>query len=69
MMEAISILLFKPGFTIQDLPNGLEPNYFAIDEHLVWKSGITVVEAPNTHVYSYNPVRISLLRLLIVILS
>lgn len=69
MMEAISILLFKPGFTIQDIPNGLEPNYFGIDEHLVWKSGITVMEAPNTHVHSYNQVRISLVRLLIVILS
>lgn len=24
MMESISLLLFKPGFTIQELPNGLQ---------------------------------------------
>lgn len=45
-MEAISILLFKPGFTIQSL-NGGTPQLFAIDENLVWKSGITVLEATN----------------------
>lgn len=41
----------------------------AIDEHLVWKSGITVPDAPNHYVQTYNGVRIQLLRLLIVVLS
>ena len=41
----------------------------AIDEHLVWKSGITVPDAPNHYVQTYNSVRIQLLRLLIVVLS
>lgn len=50
MMESISLLLFKPGFTVQDVPAGLDLQYFAIDEQLVWKSGITVPEAPNHHV-------------------
>jgi hypothetical protein len=80
MMEGISLLMFKPGFSIQDVPAGLELNYYskrhhilinilAIDEHMVWKSGVTVPEATNHHVHSYNGVRIQLLRLLIVVLS
>jgi hypothetical protein len=28
MMESISILLFKPGFTIQDIPGGLDLQYY-----------------------------------------
>ena len=28
MMEAMSLLMFKPGFTIQEVPDGLEMNYF-----------------------------------------
>lgn len=69
MMESISLLLFKPGFSIQDVPAGLDLQYYAIDEQLVWKSGITVPEAPNHHIQTYNVVRIQLLRLLIVVLS
>lgn len=68
-MESISLLLFKPGFSIQDIPNGYEPNLYVIDEQLVWKSGITVPEAANNANYNYNVIRIRLLRLLIVILS
>jgi hypothetical protein len=49
MMESISILLFKPGFSIQDVPGTTEFNYFVIDENLIWKAGVTVMEAPNTH--------------------
>jgi len=37
MMESISLLLFKPGFSIQDVPAGLDLQYYAIDEHMVWK--------------------------------
>lgn len=44
-------------------------NDLAIDEHLVWRSGITVPDAPNHYVQTYNSVRIQLLRLLIVVLS
>lgn len=28
MMEAISILLFKPGYTVNDLPDGIEVQYY-----------------------------------------
>jgi hypothetical protein len=69
MMESISILLFKPGFSIQEVPEGQEVNLFGIDDKLVWKSGISVMDSPNTHNQSYNQVRIQLLRLMIVILS
>lgn len=68
LMEAISILLFKPGFTIQSL-NGANPQLFAIDENLVWKSGITVLEAANHYKTEYDQNRISLLRLIICMLS
>jgi High-temperature-induced dauer-formation protein len=69
MMESISLLLFKPGFTIQDVPAGLDLQYYAIDEQLVWRSGITIPDAPNHNVRTYDGVRIMLLRLLITILS
>lgn len=68
LMEGISTLLFKPGFTIAPL-NGAQPSLFAIDENLVWKSGITVLEATNHHKTEYNQNRVSLLRLMIVLLS
>ena len=69
MMEAISILLFKEGFTIQPLSSGLSPQYFGIDENLVWKSGISVPAAVNHSVNTYDKNRIDLLRLLITVLS
>jgi hypothetical protein len=69
MMESISVLLFKPGFSVQEVPGTAELSYFIIDENLIWKGGITVPEAPNTAVHSFNQVRIQLLRLLIVVLS
>ena len=47
LLEAISLLLFKPGFTILDLEEGEEVRYFAIDEHAVWRSGISTPEATN----------------------
>jgi hypothetical protein len=67
-MEAISILLFKPGFTIQSL-NGATPQLYAIDENLVWKSGVTVLEATNHFKTEYDQNRICLLRLMICMLS
>jgi hypothetical protein len=85
MMDSISILLFKPGFTVQEVPDGLELQYYGIvhllyynvivinllgiDEQIVWKSGISIPEAPNHYYNNYNPVRIDLMRLLIIILS
>jgi hypothetical protein len=68
LLEAISILLFKPGFTIQSL-NGVQPQMYAIDENLVWKSGITVLEAANHNRRDFDQNRIALLRLMIVMLS
>ena len=68
-MEAISILLFKEGFTVQPLAEGMRPDYVGIDENLVWRSGISVPMAANHENYSYDRNRISLLRLAITILS
>jgi hypothetical protein len=67
-MEAISLLLFKPGFTVQSL-GGAQPNLFAIDENLVWRSGVTVLEASNHASREFDQNRSSLLRLMIVMLS
>lgn len=30
MMDAISVLLFKPGFTVQEVPDGLDLQYYGI---------------------------------------
>jgi len=55
-MDSLATLLFKPGFTVQALPQDRPPQHFCksknndavvIDENLVWKSGISVSEAPN----------------------
>jgi hypothetical protein len=69
MMEAISLLLFKEGFTIQPLTDGVSPKYFGIDENLVWRNGISVPAAVNHNFYTYDKNRIDLLRLTITILS
>lgn len=69
MMEAVSLLLFKEGFTISPLGEGLSPQYFGIDENLVWKNGISVPAAVNHGVFTYDKNRIDLLRLIITILS
>jgi hypothetical protein len=50
MMEAISLLLFKEGFTIQPLPDGVSAQYYGIDENMVWRSGISVPAAVNHNV-------------------
>jgi len=42
MMEAISMLLFKEGYTIQPMPDGVPTQYYGIDENLVWRNGISV---------------------------
>jgi hypothetical protein len=68
-MEAISILLFKEGFTVQPLAEGLRADYVGIDENLVWRSGISVPMATNHENYNYDRNRISLLRLAITVLS
>lgn len=64
MCESISLLFFKPGFTCAELPTGHEIQYFGnfyevlkligIDEQVVWKSGISIPEAPNHYITSYN---------------
>jgi len=48
---------------------GYEPAYFGIDEHLVWKSGFSVLEAVNHSRKEFDGNRIALLRLCIVVLS
>ena len=69
LMESISILLFKPGFTIAPLPQGVASNPTIIDENLVWKSGISVMDAANHYETQYDGNRASLMRLMIVLLS
>lgn len=69
MMEAISLLLFKEGYTIMPLVDGITPKYFGIDENLVWRNGISVPAAVNHHNFSYDKNRIDLLRLVITVLS
>ena len=68
-MEAISLLLFKEGFTILPLPDGTNPQHFGIDENLVWRNGISVPAAVNHTSYQYDKNRIDLLRLVITVLS
>lgn len=77
-MDAITILLFKPGFTIMPLKEpqaqqslfGKYPiTIVGIDETLVWKSGISVVESVNHSTKTYDGNRISLLFLLVSLLS
>jgi hypothetical protein len=63
-MDSLALLLFKPGFTIQALPQDKPPQHFCkqflthldavIDENLVWKSGISVSEAPNHYNTSFD---------------
>ena len=69
MMEAISLLLFKEGFSILPLADGVSPKYYGIDENLVWKNGISVPAAVNHSATVYDRNRIDLLRLTITILS
>lgn len=69
LMEAISLLLFKPGFTIQPLDDDYTPSVTGIDDQLVWKSGVSIMEARNHYETQYDANRISLVRLMIVLLS
>lgn len=69
MMESISLLLFKEGFTVQPLTEGMRPDTVGIDENLVWRSGISVPMAANHENFSYDRNRTSLLRLAITVLS
>lgn len=68
-MESISLLLFKPGFTVLPLDDDYQPSLTGIDEALVWKSGISIMEARNHYETKYDCNRIALVRLMIVLLS
>ena len=69
LMESISLLLFKPGFTILPLDNDYTPSLTGIDDQLVWKSGISIMEAKNHYETQFDANRITLLRLMITLLS
>ena len=69
LMEAISLLLFKPGFTVMPLDDDYQPSVSGIDDQLVWKSGISIMEARNHYTGQYDPNRIALVRLMIILLS
>jgi hypothetical protein len=69
MMEAISVLNFKEGFTIEQVPGGKQPDVFGIDEYYVWRNGISVPAAMNHESMQFNKNRASLLRLMITTLS
>ena len=68
-MESISLLLFKPGFTILPLTENYQPSTTGIDDQLVWKSGISIMDAANHYETQFDANRISLVRLMIVLLS
>lgn len=68
-MEAISLLLFKEGFTILPMADGVSSQYYGIDENLVWRSGISVPAAVNHNAFQFDRNRIDLLRLVITVLS
>ena len=55
------MLLFKEGFTVQPLPDGQSPQYYGIDENLIWRNGISIPAAVNHNVYIYDKKRIDLL--------
>ena len=69
LMEAISLLLFKPGYTIAPLEEDYQPSVSGIDDQLVWKSGISIMEARNHYETKYDSNRIALVRLMIALLS
>ena len=69
LMESISLLLFKPGFTIRALDDDYMPSVTGIDDHLVWKSGVSIMEAKNHYETKFDANRIALVRLMIVLLS
>lgn len=69
LMESISLLLFMPGFTIKELDPEYPPSVTGIDEQLVWKSGVSIMEARNHYETQYDANRISLVRLIIALLS
>lgn len=69
LMESISLLLFKPGFTVAPLDDDYQPSLTGIDEQLVWKSGISIMDAKNHYETKYDCNRIALVRLMIVLLS
>mmetsp|Transcript_17022 Transcript_17022/g.26286 ORF Transcript_17022/g.26286 Transcript_17022/m.26286 type:complete len:222 (-) Transcript_17022:2372-3037(-) len=69
MMEAISLLLFKEGFTILPLEDGVSPQLYGMDDNLIWRNGISVAAAANHNAFQFDKNRIDLLRLVITILS
>lgn len=71
LCESILILLFKPGFGIRSLPEGSRnTNKRGIDQNVLWANGISTSGDVYNHGYTeFDAVRISLLRLLLVIIS
>lgn len=69
MMESISLLLFKPGFTVNPLPHGTIFDLYGFDEKIIWKAGVNIAYTDNHNVTKYDQHRIMLLRLLITIMS
>ena len=69
LMESISLLLFMPGYTIKPLDEDIPPSVTGIDEQLVWKSGVSIMDASNHYETQFDGNRIALVRLMIVLLS
>lgn len=71
LSESILILLFKPGFTIRPLPEeSKNTNRRMIDQNVLWKNGVSTSGDVYNHYYAdYDANRISLLRLLLVMIS
>ena len=68
LCEGILIMLFKPGFTVKELPSDVANiNSKGIDQNVLWKNGVsTSGDVHNHYTSSYDKNRISLLRLLLI---
>ena len=76
LMESVTLLLFMPGFTVNFCRDPIlvhckrhRLTCIAIDNHYIWKSGISFGVADNHSYNSYNANRILVLRMLLTCLS
>ena len=71
LWEGILIMLFKPGFTVKQLPSDVVSiNSKGIDQNVLWKNGVsTSGDVHNHYTDTYDKNKISLLRLLLICIS
>lgn len=69
-MEALMLLLFKPGFTVNH-KEGMSNDTSKKNLDFVWKAGCFCApeEVPNNFITAYNTTRISCMKLLLILVS